>query len=31
MEFRIMTYNIYGARLADGKNLAYEGIWKEGL
>ena len=22
MEFRIMTYNIYGARLADGKKLA---------
>ena len=21
MEFRIMTYNIYGARLADGKKL----------
>lgn len=22
MEFRIMTYNIYGAGLADGKKLA---------
>ena len=22
MEFRIMTYNIYGARLVDGKKLA---------